>query len=99
MAAGLAAFMEGTPGQPPTLDWEDGRLVYIVREPYASKHSGASIVAGIVEPGEELVIESLMPQRGVIFSDGIEEDFLAFNSGALARVSAADVRAQLVVAA
>ncbi len=97
MAAGLAAFTGGAPGEAVHLDWEDSRLVYVVREPYLSRHSGASIVAGIVGSGQELVIESLMPQRGVIFSDGIEEDFLEFNSGSVARVHAADTRAHLVV--
>jgi hypothetical protein len=33
----------------------------------------------------------------VIFSDGIEQDFLQFNSGAIASVGLADVSAQLVV--
>jgi hypothetical protein len=38
-----------------------------------------------------------MPQCGVIFSDGIESDFLEFNSGSIARVSASKQRARLVV--
>jgi hypothetical protein len=39
-----------------------------------------------------------MPSGGVIFSDGIEADALAFDSGALATISAAAQRTQLVVA-
>jgi hypothetical protein len=46
---------------------------------------------------EELVLESLMPSAGVVFSDGIESDFLQFNSGSIARVHAAAQRARLVV--
>jgi len=42
-------------------------------------------------------LESLMPSAGVIFSDGMESDFLQFNSGAIARVRAAEQRARLVV--
>lgn len=81
------------------LGWEDPRLLFAVREPFASKHSSASLIAGFVAPEEELVIESLMPTGGVIFSDGVESDFLTFDSGAVARVRAAAQRARLIVPA
>jgi len=42
-------------------------------------------------------MESLMPTGGVIFSDGIETDFLQFNSGSIAHIRAAERRARLVV--
>jgi hypothetical protein len=51
----------------------------------------------MLQPGEELTLESLMPSGGVIFSDGVETDFLNFNSGAIARARAADQKAHLVV--
>jgi hypothetical protein len=38
-----------------------------------------------------------MPQNGVIFSDGVEEDRLEFNSGAMATISLADRTLRLVV--
>lgn len=57
-----------------------------------------SLVAGVVEPGGALALESLMPSGGVIFSDGIEADALAFNAGASAAIRAAAQRTQLVVA-
>ena len=38
-----------------------------------------------------------MPQNGVIFSDGVEEDRLDFNSGAVARIVLADRTLRLVV--
>jgi NAD kinase len=79
------------------LDWEDRRLLWAVREPFASKHSQVNLIAGILPDGEELVIESLMPDNGVIFSDGIENDFLPFASGTIARVKASEQSAQLVV--
>jgi hypothetical protein len=78
-------------------DWEDRRLLFVVREPFISRHSQASIVAGIVEPQQRVVLESLMPSGGVIFSDGIEADFLQFNSGTSVVVRAAESTAQLVV--
>jgi NAD kinase len=97
MAAGLAAFTGGTLGQPLRLAWDDPRLVYVVREPFLSQHSGISMVAGIISPNQELVIESLIPQGGVIFSDGIEQDYLEFNSGATAHVRASNTHAHLVI--
>jgi hypothetical protein len=54
-------------------------------------------VAGMLESGQELVLESLMPSGGAVFSDGMEADFLQFNSGAIATVRAAGQRARLVV--
>jgi hypothetical protein len=51
----------------------------------------------MLRSGEELMLESLMPSGGVIFSDGMEADFLEFNSGAIAHVRASEQRARLVV--
>jgi len=79
------------------LSWEDPRLFFVVREPFRSRHSGASVISGIVEPGEVLRLESAMPTGGVIFSDGVESDFLSFNSGAVATIRAAQTKAHLVV--
>lgn len=79
------------------LAWEDPRLAFVVREPFVSLKSGASIVSGMIERGQELLLTSNMASEGVIFSDGIQNDFLAFNSGAVARISAAKEKARLVV--
>jgi NAD kinase len=97
MAAGVTAFAGGQRGRALRFDWEDPRLIYAVREPFVSRHSSASIVAGLIVPGEELALESLMPSGGAVFSDGIEADYLEFNSGAVGRVRAAAQRATLVV--
>lgn len=98
MARGVAAFAGFDAGiEPRVLPWEDPRLVFVVREPFVSRHSRADVVAGLLERGEALRIESLMPSGGVIFGDGIEADFLGFNAGAVAEVRAAEQRAQLVV--
>jgi NAD kinase len=99
MASGVAAYGGGAPPAPVRLPWEDPRLVFVVREPFVSRTSGASVVAGALSPGEELVLESRMPANGVIFSDGIEADYLAFNSGSIASIRAASQRAVLVVPA
>ena len=97
MTAGVTSFCGGAAGKAIRMPWEDRRLLYIVREPFLSRHSQAGIIAGMLESGEELVIESLMPSGGAIFSDGMEADYLAFNSGAMAHVKAAEQHAHLVV--
>lgn len=97
MMRGVSRFVGEDSGTPPTMKWEDRRLAWAVREPFVSRQSQADLVAGWVEQEEELVIESLMPQGGVIFSDGIESDFLQFNSGTIARIRVSPQRAKLVV--
>jgi NAD kinase len=77
--------------------WEEERLVLSVREPFVSKTTAARIVHETVTAAAPLEITSHMPQNGVIFSDGVEEDFLAFNSGATARIAPSDRRLHLLV--
>jgi NAD kinase len=96
MAKGIAALGGGRPGRPIHLGWEDSRLVFVVREPFVSRHSSAELVAGMIDERQELVLESIMPSGGCVFSDGIESDYVEFNSGAIARIRAAAHGAQLV---
>ncbi|NHJ05927.1 MAG: sugar kinase [Candidatus Heimdallarchaeota archaeon] len=77
--------------------WDANYLYFAVREPFVSKTSEANIVFDQIFQSEELVIESNMPENGVIFSDGIQEDYMEFNSGTIARISVAKKKAQLVV--
>jgi len=97
MAAGLVRSTGGKPGKAPKLGWEDRDLFFVVREPFVSRTSAAGIVAGKVSDSHPLEIESLMAEGGVIFSDGVESDFLEFNSGALAAIRPAARRARLAV--
>lgn len=73
------------------------KLVFSVREPFPSRATGVSLVYGVVTREQPLVISSRMSQGGVIFSDGIEFDFIEFNSGSEATISIASQRAHLVV--
>jgi len=98
MVSGVAAWTGGAPVAPLRLDWEDRRLVFVVREPFVSRHSRAAIVADVIPPGERLTLESAMPSGGVVFSDGVEADYLAFTSGATVSIGAAPEAAHLVVA-
>ena len=98
MAAGVASSLGMTaPPKPRSLEWDDPRLLWVVREPFISRTSSASLVAGHLEEGTQLELQSMTPTGGVIFSDGIEEDFLEFNSGTIARIGVAPHRATLVV--
>jgi hypothetical protein len=80
------------------LGWDDSRLAFVVREPFRSKASDVRLTAGLLDPGEELRFESHMPDGGVIFSDGVEADALAFNAAAVAVVRAANRQTRLVMA-
>jgi NAD kinase len=97
MASGIAALTGGRQIKPLRIEWEDRRLIFVVREPFVSRHSQAGLVAGIIGAEQELQMESLMPSGGVIFSDGIEADYLQFNAGVVATLRAAKETAHLVV--
>ncbi len=98
MANGIARAFAGRKDlKGSVLAWDAEDLVFVVREPFVSQVSFAGIVAGTIGRGAELVIESHMPSEGVIFSDGVETDFLRFNSGAVARIGVAPEQALLVV--
>jgi NAD kinase len=97
MTEGFSRFFGGPQIPRLQLAWEDRQLVWAVREPFRSKHSGAELVAGLLDEGAELVVGSQMPTGGVIFSDGMEADFLEFNSGSIARFTTARQPAHLVV--
>jgi NAD kinase len=79
------------------LDWSSNELIFAVREPFASRQSQANIVWGMIGEHKPLTVESRMPAAGVIFSDGVERDFLQFNSGAIANVGVAPEKARLVL--
>ncbi|MBX9785355.1 MAG: hypothetical protein K2X48_18880 [Chitinophagaceae bacterium] len=75
----------------------DNDLLFAVREPFQSIKTQTGITAGLIRGQNHLTVESLMPAGGVIFSDGIEKDFLQFNSGAVATIHLAEETATLVI--
>jgi NAD kinase len=97
----VRAFPEGRMAGPIRdryrFDMSSRELVFSVREPFISKLSGGDVVFGRIGGSGVLEIVSHMPQNGVIFSDGVEEDNLAFNSGAIARIAVAEQKLHLVV--
>ncbi|HPF11209.1 MAG TPA: sugar kinase [Flavobacteriaceae bacterium] len=96
MAYGVTGMFEKNlnPKRPKLKDHE---LLFAVREPFQSLRTQTGITAGLISDRSSLTIESLMPKNGVIFSDGIEKDFLKFNSGAIATIGIAHETANLVI--
>jgi len=82
---------------PRDFSWEADYLFYTVREPFPSVSSAASLVFGKITDESPMTLTSKMPENGVIFSDGIEADFLEFNSGTRALIHRAEKKGHLVV--
>lgn len=77
--------------------WDAQHLTFAVREPFPSKASKAELIFGTVTRDQPLKLRSRMPENGVIFSDGIETDFLRFTAGVEATVTLAQTTGQLAV--
>lgn len=99
-ALAIAASVSGN-GQAlhtvPTFPRDADHLYFTVREPFPSTTSQASLVFGKVTAGLPLLLTSQMAESGVIFSDGMEHDYLEFNSGARALVRPSAKKGHLVV--
>lgn len=81
----------------PDLNWDSRTLIFSVREPFPSKSSQVACVFGEIKEEKPLQLISRMPEHGVIFSDGVESDFLVFSSGMQVEISVADRRGYLVI--
>lgn len=77
-------------------DWSANQLVFMVREPWPSKSSQAGLVYGTIDKEKPLRLVSRMPEDGVIFSDGIEQDAVPFTSGAIADIGVSAQKANLI---
>ncbi len=95
MAYGITNLFEKnqTPKRPKL---DNSELLFAVREPFKSIRTQTDIAAGVIKNQSKLIVESLMPSNGVIFSDGIEQDYLQFNSGSVATIGVAKENAKLV---
>ena len=76
---------------------EEQALGYFVPEPFPSITTGTSIRSGKFG-GQVLTLQSRMNEGGVIFADGIEQDYLAFDWGRQVAVGVAESRLHLVLA-
>ncbi|MCR9134020.1 MAG: sugar kinase [bacterium] len=73
------------------------KLFFVVREPFISKSSKATVTHGIISTQQPLVVHSKMVDKGILFSDGIESDFISFNIGTKVEIRPAKERANLVL--
>ena len=94
--ARASGMVVGNTGYKP-MAWDADTLSFAVREPFPSRSSQATLVYGEVGPGRSLKVMSRMPENGVIFSDGIEADFLSFTAGIEARVNISASKGQLIM--
>ncbi len=101
--AGATGIVEALGGKvvPPKNDgrlpWDSDVLVFAVREPFPSSVTGNRLVYGLITKHKPLVISSHMADNGVVFSDDIEKDFLAFNAGLTTTISLAKRKVRLFV--
>lgn len=96
MAHGMHNFVEEEDSKLKYIGFHENELMFAVREPFASRRTQTSIQAGILGGRMRLQVESLMPSYGVIFSDGVESDFMRFNSGSVANIGIAKEKVNLV---
>lgn len=74
----------------------DPAAAFFTREPWPSRTSGATLRSGEITQGQTLSVTSRQNEGGVIFADGIEPDFLAFDWGATATIHVAEQRLNAV---
>jgi NAD kinase len=76
---------------------EERAVGYWVREPFPSVATATRLRAGRIDDAP-LAVTSRMNDGGVIFADGIEQDFIPFDWGRTARLSASPRALHLVTA-
>ncbi len=81
----------------PSFGWDSPYLYFSVREPYPSRATSANLVFGRIDERSPLRVVSQMPESGVIFSDGVEDDYLEFGSGIEASITVAERRGRLAI--
>ena len=80
------------------MQWDSNFLYFAVREPFPSRNTQTDLVAGKVDDDNVLMLTSLMPMNGVVFSDGMEADALGFNAGTQLTIGVAPEIGRLVQA-
>ena len=94
--AQLAAMQGSTDSSRETMRWDEERLKFVVREPFPSKITQADIVFGDIKAGDTFRLVSMMPENGVIFSDGVEQDAIDFVAGMEVAIQSAAKKGILV---
>lgn len=76
--------------------WDTKQLAFVVREAFPSRYTSANLITGSISDMQPLIVTSEMPEGGVIFSDGVPEDAIEFNSGTVATIKLVPWQAKLV---
>jgi NAD kinase len=95
-ATGWARSIMTQTGNAARLAPTEPALAFFVREPWPSVATGANVATGEVSAGQPLSLVSQMNEGGVIFADGIEQDFLDFGFGRRAEVTVSGRKLMLV---
>ena len=74
---------------------QESRLAFFVREAFPSVATGTSLTAGTLQRDACLSLTSELNEGGVIFGDGVEDDYLDFRWGMTARIRVADTSLRL----
>jgi hypothetical protein len=77
---------------------DEQRALYFAREPWPSKQTGSALAFGAIEPEHGVSLTSRMNDGGIIFADGIEQDYLRFDWGIRAEVTLSERTLNLVQA-
>lgn len=99
----LIAGASGIAGEPVQkqiangFEWDSNFLYYTVREPFPSNVSNTNLVFGRVDTRKPLTLSSNMAENGVIFSDGLENDYLEFTAGVTVSIKVSETQGVLVV--
>ena len=74
----------------------DPVAAFFVREAWPSVATGTGITEGLIEAKGALEVTSEMNDNGVLFGDGIEDDFLRLDWGVTATIGVAERTLNLV---
>lgn len=95
-ATGWALSIAQATGVAVALGPDEAAAVFLVREPWPSRATGAALRHGRLGPGDALLVVSRMNEGGTVFADGMEHDRLDFAWGRTLRVSVAERRLRFV---
>jgi NAD kinase len=96
-ATGWARSIMNATGQTLAIQPQEAAIGFFVREPFPSISTGTSLRSGKIATGA-LTVMSRMNEGGVIFADGIEQDYIAFDWGRSVNISVAERVLRLVTA-
>lgn len=77
--------------------WSAQELYFYVREPFPGRNDSVDIIFGRITGGGGLSLISDMAEKGILFSDGMEDDCLTFSAGMQVNIGVAEQVGKLVV--